>query len=84
MNQVSAKAGTSNSRCDLILKIKNVLKFSLEPVGPQTDTHRSINKLRQNAHTVSRLANASIKHIADTKFPADLLHINSPPLVGET
>jgi hypothetical protein len=44
---------------------------------------RGFDQLRRDAHPVTRLAHASLQHIAHAEFPPDLPHIDGPAFVGE-
>jgi len=43
-----------------------------------------VDQLRSHANPVGNLANASLKHVADTEFPADPLDVHRLPLIGKT
>ncbi len=70
-------------RCDLVLKIENILQLTFKSVGPKMTTGRSINELPSDAHSVSRLANTALQDVAHAKLAADLFHVHRSTLVGE-
>jgi len=63
--------------------IEDIFKRPVEAVGPDVDAGCGIDKLAGDAHTAAGLAHAAFQYVADAKFSPDLLHVDSPPLVGE-
>ena len=74
---------TGDAACDWILELEDARKVAGEPVGPDLDAARRVDQLTGDPHPISAFANATLKHVADAKLAADLLHIDGSSFVGE-
>src|SRR5262249_47176789 len=71
------------ARRDLILQIEDILKVAVEAIRPDMSPRAGIYELAGDAHPVSHLAHAALKHIAYPKFATDLPNVDCFSLVRE-
>jgi hypothetical protein len=67
----------------LVLQIEDVVDIAVESLRPEIRARDGVDQLAGDPHAAGRLAQAAFKDVAHAKFPADLLHVDCPALVGE-
>src|SRR5215470_16566487 len=75
---------TGDARRHFVLKLENVFERAVEPVGPKMRARYRVDQLPCDADHLTCLAHGPFKHVPDTKFPTDPLHIDRLALVGES
>ena len=73
-----------DARGHSVLKLKNVLKVTLEPINPKMCAGRRINELSQDPHPVARFSHATFERVTHAQVTANLTHILGSALVCET
>ena len=73
--------GAHHARRHLILQVEDILQHAIETLRPQMRSRAGIDELPGDAHLVSGLAHAALKHVADPQFAPHPLHIHGPALV---
>jgi len=66
-----------------VLKLEDIFKRAVKPVGPDVIAVGRVDQLSGYAHPVARFAYRAFEDIADAQFTSDLLHIDRLTLVGE-
>jgi hypothetical protein len=66
---------------DFVLKLEDVFKQTVEPVGPEIRAGRRIDKLRADAHAAAGFANRTFENVAHSQFTPDPLHVDRLALV---
>src|SRR5262249_45004727 len=69
---------------DPVLQIEDVIERTVKTIRPEMRSRKSINKLPRDTHPVRRFAHAAFKHISNTKFAPNLLHIHRSALVSKS
>src|SRR6516164_3519920 len=67
---------TYDVRCDLVLKIKDIIHGAIVPFGPDVCAGGCIDELSGNAYARARLPHAALEDIANVESFCDLAHIN--------
>ena len=68
---------------NLVLHGKGIGEVAVVALAPQMGAGRRLDELRGDAHAVTRLAHASLEHIADAQIAPDLLDVDGLALVDE-
>jgi hypothetical protein len=68
---------------DLVLQGEQIIRVTVEPLGPQMGVALGIKQLRADADPVTRPADASLQHIAHAQLAADLLRVDGLVTVCE-
>src|SRR5262245_36570710 len=67
----------------LVLKIKNILKRTIEPVGPDMRATVRVDELSSDANARHCLADAAFQHVANTKLSTNLSYVELLAFVKE-
>ena len=66
---------SGNTRRHPVLEVKDILKRTVKPVGPQMGTGLRLDQLRGDTHPTTAFAHRSLKQIAHAQFASYLLQI---------
>jgi hypothetical protein len=72
-----------NTAGDLVLQFENVVKGTIETVGPDMRASCRVDQLPGDAHAVAGFAQAAFEHVAHAQFAPDLAQIRRFALVGK-
>src|SRR5262249_28895139 len=75
--------GTDDSERDLVLEGEDIVKRTIVSFGPEMDTGFRLYELTGDTHSVGALANATLQHVTDAEFTADLFHVDRATPVDE-
>ena len=75
--------GTRDRRCNVVLKLEDVLEHPFEAIGPEMGPRLSVDQLGCHAHTIAVFPHAALGHVSHAEFAPDLLHVDGAALVGE-
>jgi hypothetical protein len=79
----SSPRGREHAFRDLILKLEDLFKAAIEPVGPDVATGCCLDQLARNPNTAPGPSYRTFENVADAKFSPDLTPIYGSPFVGE-
>jgi hypothetical protein len=68
---------------DAVLKIEDVLKVTIELLGPETDTRRPLDQLGGDAQTCSDTPHRPFQQVVRSKFGRDSARVGDPALVDK-
>src|SRR5205814_8555659 len=70
-------------RCDLVLKLENIIESAVESVGPDMRAGRGIDQLACNSHPIRGLPHASFEHVTHAQLARRLSHVDRLPLISQ-
>jgi hypothetical protein len=66
-----------------ILQLENILKATIEPVGPKVCAACSVDELPGDAYPVRSFSYATFQHIAHAKLATDLPHVHDSTFISK-